>query len=763
MRLNITIPFFLLVLLTSSCNIEKQLPVGSKLYKGALIKITKNAEVKESNRSLKTTIALATRPSRNKFILGFPYKVWFWYKIGTPKKENGLKVYLRKKFAEPPVLNDRINVASASENIQSLLENLGYFHSTAKGDTISDKQYCTAVYTVHVEPQYLLNEIKWVSDSANPLINLLENKSNKNGLLVAGKPYRLSDITAERERLDLYLKTKGYYYFHPDFLMAYADSTIGNRKVNLLFNIKKSAPPESRRVYKIATVSVYPDYSLSNNLFNPDSIKIKYFDKLIIKQNEPKFNSKLFASAITYRPDTIYNSRFINATLNRFINLGAFKFVKNKFDTVVGTNHQNELAVSYFLTPSKKKSFQASIDGFSKDNSYVGSKVGVNWKNKNVFGGAEQLVVKAYGGFEVALADSLKVNNNFRAGTEISLKFPRYAIPFLKLKENSFYPANTTIGFGYEWYTKKLYYTKNFFRFQYEFIKKPTANSQFNFAPVSLSYVNSSNVTDSFYRQAALNPSLLTTIYPETILGTYFSYSWFTENKKHKWYFNTGLDLSGNLAGFITGAKNYREKVFIKVPFAQFVKLDLDIHYTIKLNNKISFANRFLIGLGIPYHNSKVLPFSKLYTIGGASSLRGFNAGGIGPGSLKPSALNQGLYQIIGGDMKLLFNTELRIPFSKYLSYAFFVDAGNTWTKDTLLFGPTAKISRNFYKEIAVSSGMGLRFDATILLIRFDFGVPLRKPFLPDGNKWVINNLNFGNTAWRKENLIFNIAIGLPF
>ncbi len=749
----------LFVLTATSCSVVNYLPKGEKLYKGAVIQIDKDVEVKESNKSLKSTIELATRPDHNKFILGFPYKVWFWYKIGEPKQENGFRTLLRKKLAEPPVLSNRVNVKAAAENIQSLLENLGYFHSTALGDTINTKQFCKAVYKVSVKPQYHINEVTWIKDSFSTLLPLLEENTKINSLLQNGNPYRLSDITAERERLDAITKTKGYYYFHPDYLMAYADSTIGDKKVNLLFNLKRMTPIEAKKIYTIKNITIFPDYSLGDYFSNSNELTVKNIDGLTIKQNSNLFKTSLFEKSITYRPDSVYNSDLINGTLNRLINLNTFKFVKNKFDTI----NDHELAVTYFLTPYKKKSVQASLDAFSKDNSFVGSKLSLNWKNKNTFGGAEQLAVKVYGGFEVATADSLKVNNNFRVGTEASLKFPSYAIPFLKIKENSFYPANTAITLGYEWYQKRLYYTKNFFRLQYEFIKKPTATTQINFAPVSLSYTNAMNVTDSFYREAAINPSLLVNVFAESVIGTYLSFSKFAERKKHHWYFNTSIDVSGNVAGLITGAKSYREKKILKAPFAQFVKLDIDLHYTTAAGRKKSFANRLQLGLGLPYNNSKALPFSKLYTIGGASSLRGFNAGTIGPGSLQPSALNRGLYQIIGGDIKLLFNSELRMPITKSLSLAWFADIGNTWTKDTLLFGESGKISKDFYKEIAFCTGTGLRFDATILVIRADIGIPLRKPFLPENERWVMNKIAFGDSQWRRENLILNIAIGLPF
>ena len=169
------------------------------------------------------------------------------------------------------------------------------------------------------------------------------------------------------------------------------------------------------------------------------------------------------------------------------------------------------------------------------------------------------------------------------------------------------------------------------------------------------------------------------------------------------------------------------------------------------------------MGVGLPYNNSKLLPFTKLYTIGGSNSIRGFRKRTLGPGTYKPTPNDQRFFQIIGGDYKLLGNTELRLPFTKQLSAALFVDAGNVWTKDTTLFGVQGQLSKIFVKEIAVATGIGIRFDATVLLIRLDLGMPIRKPYLPDGERWVFNKIDIGSAAWRKENLILNIAIGLPF
>ncbi|MBK7557440.1 MAG: BamA/TamA family outer membrane protein [Chitinophagaceae bacterium] len=755
----------LIILLTvSSCSVRRFLPAGEKLYKGATLIVEKNPEVKQTRKQLKKHLSLAVSPRRNKFILGQPYKVWWWYVIGESKNERGLKPFLRKKLGEAPVLSSRVNAVVTAENMQAFMENTGYFHTTVQGDTVNKSYFTEAIYTAQVQPQYHIKSITWVSDSS-ALLKLLEQRQTNRGILKVGQPYRLSDISAERDQLDLFLKTKGYYFFSPDYLMAYADSTSGGRQVALYLNVKKATPDQAKYPYRINKITVFPTYSLASEQLDTSITGAVKYDGLYIKDTAKMFNPRLFAQTITYRPGRLYSSRSQNSTLNRLINLGAFKFVKNRFEPLPDTGDLRRLNVYYYLTPAKKKSFQGELDAFTKENNSVGAQLSVNWKNRNLFRGAELLTIKAYTAFEVSIADSLRNNNSYRVGGEASIRFPRYAIPFFRIKENNFYPPNTNLLLGYELYRRQLFYTKNLFRLQYDFTWKKNIRTEYTFAPVSLSYLNASNVTDSFYKQALVSPAILLNVYSEAILGSYFSYTYNNAQarRKNRWYFSGSIDLSGNIAGLVTGAKNFREKTIFNTPFAQYVKTDLALHYTRVLSNGWDWANRIQLGIGLPYNNSNMLPFAKQYIIGGSGSIRGFRVRNLGPGTYKPTAEDMRFFQIIGGDYKFLFNTEIRIPVTKSLSTAIFIDAGNIWTKDTLLFGPAGKFTKDWYKELAVATGVGLRFDANVLIIRADVGIPLRKPYLPLGERWVFKQIDFGSGAWRRENIILNIALGLPF
>ncbi len=753
----------ILIALCAGCSVRRFLPEGESMYRGPSIEVQRQPNTKTSKRQLQKQLTLAVRPKANKFFLGQPYKVWWWYVIGEPKRKKGVRAYFRNRLGAPPVLSSKINASVTAENMQAFLENRGYFHSTVSGDTINDRYFVRAVYKANVFPEYTIKNVIWVNDSSD-LVKLLQEKQRE-GILKDGNPYRLSDIEAETDRLDAYIKTRGYYYFNPSYILAYADSTVGNNQVDIYLNIKQSTPENARHPYTVNNIMIFPNYTLL--LPPPDTSKsgTYTYDSLLIRDTVHKFKPNLFKNVITYRPGNVYSSRDQNTTLNRLINLGTFKFAKNRYEQVRDSADPYRLNVYYYLTPAKKKSLQGQLDGFSKENRYVGSQLSLNWRNRNVFRGAELLAVRAYGGFEISFADTLKNSNNFRIGGEASITVPRFILPFFKIKENNMYPPRTRFLVGYEFFNKQYYYTKNIYRLQYELNWRESSNQEHLVAPLAVAFINGGNLTDSFGKQVLFNPALLTNIQSELIMGSYYNYTYNTANPfaKRQWYFRGGLDLAGNIAGLVSGARNPREKEIFNTPFAQFVKADIDMRYQLKFRNKWDWANRLQVGIGFPYNNSSALPFSKQYVIGGSASLRGFQMRQIGPGSHLPTAADQRYYQVIGGDYRFQFNTEVRIPLVAKLSSAVFLDIGNIWTKDTLLFGRAGQLKKDFYKELAMGAGAGLRFDAGLVLLRVDIGIPLRKPFFPENERWVIDKIQLGDKAWRQENFIVNIALGYPF
>jgi len=173
---------------------------------------------------------------------------------------------------------------------------------------------------------------------------------------------------------------------------------------------------------------------------------------------------------------------------------------------------------------------------------------------------------------------------------------------------------------------------------------------------------------------------------------------------------------------------------------------------------------RFFAGIGKPYGNSSLLPYTKQFFSGGPNSIRAFQTNSVGPGTYFQNKDNRSFLQL-GGDIKLELNTEYRFNIYRFFKGALFVDAGNMWlnkSNPSNIGSPFA--FSNFMKELAVGTGFGLRFDVSFFILRFDLAFPLRKIPKPGDNfRWVIVQIDFTNSSWRKENLVLNIAIGYPF
>ena len=164
-------------------------------------------------------------------------------------------------------------------------------------------------------------------------------------------------------------------------------------------------------------------------------------------------------------------------------------------------------------------------------------------------------------------------------------------------------------------------------------------------------------------------------------------------------------------------------------------------------------ASRLTGGLGYAYGNSYTMPFVKEFFAGGANDIRAFRSRSLGPGSYYAGSRDTAYIPDQPGDMKIEMNTELRFKLFSVVRWAFFVDAGNTWTLQYDSSRVGSQFTKDWPSQIAVGVGTGIRLDISILLIRLDLGIPVREPWLPPNNGWVFDT----------KNSVINFAIGYPF
>jgi outer membrane protein insertion porin family len=747
----------------TSCAIKKHLPEGTLLYNGAKVNVEKVEDFKGKSKPIAKTLEKIAAPRKNKMILGFPYKVAAWYAIGEPKKQSGFKFWLRNQFGEAPILSTRLDIKANETNIQAYLENKGYFKSKVLGKTDTQGYKLKAIYDAKVTRPYVFDTIKWVLDSSELARNISRIR-NRASYVKKGDQFDIESIKAERNRIDLTLKRRGFYFFNPDFIKAYIDTTNKNHSLNVFYAIKKETPENARFPQVIKAVTIFPNYTLL--LPPPDTAKLDlmYYEGYFIRDTVNSYTPKALVRPLTYEVGSLYNLNEHNNTLNRYINMGQFKFVKSRYESASDSLTAKRMNVYYYLTPLKKKNFNAEVAGFTKSNSFNGGQININWKNRNLLRGAEQLNVKMYGAVETSSVDTLRANNNFRIGTELSLTVPRFVTPF-KLKESTYFLPLTKFLIGYEWIRRQQLYTKNFVRGQYELNWKESVKKEHTLTPLSITYNNATDFSPEYLEKINKFPVLSYAVLPEVIAGTTYNYSFNTNNPRENniFFFNGNLDFAGNIAGLATKPKAAFSEKIAGAYFAQYLKTDVELRYSRKLATDIYWSNRLNIGVGLPYGNSSYLPFTRQFVIGGSNSLRGFVPRQLGPGRVLTTPEQQISYPQIGGDYKLEVQTELRFPLFSKLRGAFFIDAGNIWSKNSLIFGEEARLTRQFLNDIAVDGGLGVRLDISVLILRLDVGIPFRKPWLPRGSEWVIDNISFGNSSWRKDNIVLNIGIGYPF
>ncbi len=759
-----------LAFLIFSCSNTKFLKEDEMLYTGAEIEIDNDTISRKEKKELKSKLEENLTPKPNSTFLGLRPKLYFYNITKEPEKDKGFRYWMKYKLGEKPVLLQDVDREFNREILVNYSENKGYFVANASYDTVSKNKKAEVIYTVNPGSRYHLGLVEYEKDSTliNEEIQKLTNKS----LLKTGKPFDLDVIKAERERIDQNLKERGFYYFSPDNIIVQADSTVSNdRKVDLNIKLKDNTPQLAKEQFTIDKVIVYPNYNIDDVKLGRygvpthiDTLAGYTYNDIYVVDPEGKFKPKIFDRALYFKTGDLYNRADHNLTLSRLINLGVFKFVKNEFVVSDSVNHKFD--AYYLLTPREIQSLRLEALGRTNSANYAGSELNLNWTNRNIFRGAEQLKVSAYGAFDVQMGGPKDAANIFRAGINAKLSIPRIVAPFRFPSSSAFVPR-TNISLGYEFMSRTDLYTLNNFNASFGYVWKENLRKEHDLKILDITYVSPANVTEKFDSISANYPFMQRIVQPQLIFGSIYSYTYTNTMlpKKNTIYYKGTLDLAGNIAGLISGgnAKEDKQKEIFGIPFSQFAKIENDFRFYHKINDKHSIATRLIAGMAYPYGNSEHVPYSRQFFIGGSNSIRAFRARTLGPGSFDPRTLDNAFFFDQSGDVKLELNAEYRLNLYNFLNFAVFADAGNIWLVNEDTDRPGGKFSKDWMSEIAVGGGIGLRLDFSILILRLDLAMPFRVPYFEKDDRWAFDKIDFGSSDWRKDNLILNIAIGYPF
>ncbi|WP_118972803.1 translocation and assembly module lipoprotein TamL [Taibaiella koreensis] len=767
------------VLQALSCSNSRYLADNESLYLGNKVSVTDTFTSKAEKSSLEAELSEAVRPKPNSSFLGVRLKLTLYNIAGVPKREKGFRNWLRNKIGEPPVMGSDVSIDGNNKVLTNILVNYGYFKAESSGSKETKKKKTYASFEIATGPRTHIRNVAYEKNDTSQLAKDVLNDKGKS-LLKPGDPYSLQAIKDERLRIDNILKNKGYYYFSPEFILIDADTGIGANQADLTVKMKYSEMPRNAyRQYLINSVTVFPNYRLNSNTNRNartanDTISRRrvaktedtlVFDNFRVIDRQHLYRPYVFYQAMQLQPGELYNKKDQNMALNRLVTLGAFKFVKNDF-TLVKDSSRNLLDVSYLLTPYARKSFGGELGGYTQNDTRGGIRGSINWRNKNLFGGAEIFTIKLTGSMEAQFGggSNVKRPNAYNAGLEANLNIPRFLIPFVDIKPSGMYIPRTIISAAYNYSLRAGFYEINSLSFGYGFNWKEDIRKDHKLYPFNITYVRTDTIDNTKSDQFNLSNLLFNGI----IFGPTYEYTFNSQldgvHRKSNFYFNGLIDLSGNLVGIAQKASPENPGKIFGSNYAQYLKAQVDFRYYYNLTPKTVLAARALFGYGYSYGNSSRLPNVKQFFSGGSSSLRGFPSRLVGPGTFNERYLRgtDSLIEILG-DVKTEFSVEYRAKLYKFIEGGVFADAGNVWLQNSNPTFPGGTFSGSFYKELAVDAGLGLRFDFSILLLRLDFAFPIRKPWFPEGQRWRFNDIRFGDPDWRKENLFFNLAIGYPF
>ncbi|MES2133793.1 MAG: BamA/TamA family outer membrane protein [Bacteroidota bacterium] len=756
-----------LLMMLCACNNIKRLPENENLYTGAVIKVTSKDKV--NKRSIRTELEKIPRPNPNSKLLGLRLKLSIYNYTGdAPKKK--FKKMLRRKYAEKPVLQSKVNPANISDIMINHLNSLGYFDANVTYTVVTKKRKTHVEYTATVTAPYTIS--KFTFPTGEDLVSRAVKESEKETLIKTDIQYSLDLLKAERERIDYYMKNNGFYYFNQDYLIFKGDTTIGKKTIHLNLNVKKDIPEKSKIPYRINNVYINPSYSLKSDSIEIKADTIKTDGYYYLNKDSTLHPSAVTRSVFIKKGD-YYTRKNYSLTINRLMGMGVFRNVTVKFtDTII--NGVGFMDAYINLTPSKKKSLQVELETVTKSNNYTGPALTLSFKNRNLLKGAELFLFNLNGNFETQFSKLQSGFNSYEFGANTQLYIPKFVAPFTIRNVSSTYVPKTKIDLGFRLLNRVLYFKMAAVNASFGYVWKESAQKEYEVTPLSINFAKLLSTTSAFETLLIDNPFLRKSFEEQFTLGGKYGFTYNSlvgNQRRNQYYFNAILDLSGNtitaIESIIKGRKPTENDHFFLLGYrySQYSKLSTDTRYYLTLNKNNKIAARLLAGAGIPYGNSNSMPYIKQFFSGGSNSIRAFLPRTIGPGSyIIPDSLANKGYLDQAGDIKLEANFEYRFTIVSVLKGAIFIDAGNVWLsrKNALIQNGEFDPNR-FYKEIAVGTGIGLRADISFFVIRFDLGMPLRKPSLPENERWVYDKLYFGDGKWRKQNLVLNIAIGYPF
>jgi len=752
-------------LLLVGCSVSKFVPEGKYLLDEVHIS-SDNKEIKSSEMYS----YVRQKPNSKWFSL---VKLPMYIYCSSGKDSTKWINKILRKMGDAPRIYDASVAEETRMQILGAVQNKGYLGAQVSLEEKIKKNKLDTYYRISSGKPYIISSIDYnVEDYV--IRDLLMNDSIHSGLKV-GERFDVNQLEEERNKITQFLLNRGYYRFNKDYITFQADTVNGTYRIDLTMNIGLNNMPNSsetslHRQYSIRNVNYLMDVDFSpNNGVNLDTmsyggINILYDKKLFLRPGVIDSHNRIVSGKL-------YSNRDVMSTYSSLSRLGILKYSNIRFVEHL-ENDSAYLDAFVSLSKNKNKMLSFQVEGTNSAGD-LGAAASVTYTHRNLFKGSETFTIKVRGAYEAVTGLEGYANNNYTEyGVESSLDFPEFMFPFLTSDFKKRVNAKSEVSIKYNWQIRPEFErTLASAAWSYRWNSGRRANHRLDVLDINYIYMpyRSNTFIEYLNYMDEVNPLLRYSYEDLFIVRLGYTYTYNSAGvttqqtaKKSSYSIRFNIEESGNLIyGFsklihkkTSDGESFRMG---NISFAQYVKTDFDFAKNIMIDDRNSLVFHIATGVAIPYGNSKSLPFEKLYFSGGANSVRGWSVRSLGPGRYHG---NSGSLDYVNhtGDIKLDLNVEYRTHLFWKLNGAAFIDAGNVWTLKNRYSDDTGQFAFNrFYKEIAVSYGLGVRFDLDFLILRFDGGMKAINPMESGADRFPVIRPDFS------RDFAFHFAVGYPF
>lgn len=772
----------------ASCNTMRYVPQDKYLLRRNVVEIEGLHKASRRDRVTPKELMQYVQQRPNNRLLGVGIYLGM-YNITDTAKHSGWQRFWRNKVGEAPVIYDPQLAERSKQMMQVYLTSRGYLDGTVSDSVEYHRRgrKVTVRYIAREGRPYTISQIRYRIDDKflEPII--LEDTAAS--LLRPGMVYDRDVFDAERERISARLQNMGFWAFNKGYITYVVDTAHLDHAMTLTMRVRRRVAyvkpdgdqvMENHPVYRISRIIVNTDYDptkspeelerLPWDTTQYNGIDLLYLDKLRLREN-------ILVGAIRLSPNELYDKSSVQRTYNNIRNLqysSNILFNELPYDTLhpvevtrasatgapVSTMERN-LSCLIQCTPNVRQNFNVDAE-ISTTADYYSMALTLGYQNKNLFRGAENFTVNFRGAYE--LMKNKGNRNSYEFGVSVGLDIPRFLLPIRADRLAKFPQQKTNISVTYD-IQRRPDYNRTIAggTFGYSWSLRNGARFQIN--PVDINVVDVPWI-DPDFKNSIENPYLKNSYESQLIAGLSAGYYYQTNPNPKADNLSIRLvgDANGNLLRALTAwmgksttinAGQADQESFYKIfgiRYAQYARLSFDISQRVNLTSTTQMAWRFFIGGGVAYGNSKTLPFERLYFAGGANSMRGWQVRTLGPGE---TLYKKETYPNQLGDFRLEANLEYRFSVVGNFGMAVFLDAGNVWM-NAKGSAPDARFKFNsFYKQIALDTGLGFRYDLGFVLLRLDWGVKLHNPNVPPPERW--------NSGFKWKETALHFAIGLPF